>query len=240
MSSFFPKITFPTRFSEHRGTLIDNFLCKLTNNFFEATAGIIVANISDHLPYFLCIGNVKAKYIVPKYIGILYRILMKTKRHNIYMTELTNSGVYDKLNHHKDGNPNDNYNILHNMLSDIGAKCMQTKKVKINKHKHKKSKWITQGIIRSITFRDKLYLKMKLSPKDTAEYIKINLKTYNNILKRNIRQAKILYYQHQFDQYKNNIKKTWGVIKELVNRRPMKIYCLNTSSLTEKYSQTST
>ena len=100
----------------------------------------------------------------------------------------------------------------------------QKHKVKINKHNHKKSKWITQGIIRSITFREKLYLKMKLSPKDTAEYttIKINLKTYNNILKRNIRQAKSLYYQHQFDQYKNNIKKTWGVIKELVNRRPIK------------------
>ena len=65
------------------------------------------------------------------------------------------------------------------MLSGISAKCMPTKKVKINKHKHKKSKWITQGIIRSITFRDKLYLKMKLSPKDSAEYsvIKINLKT---------------------------------------------------------------
>ena len=110
------------------------------------------------------------------------------------------------------------------MLSGIGAKCMPTKKVKINKHKHKKSKWITQGIIRSITFRDKLYLKMKLSPKDTPEYIaiKINLKTYNNILKRNIRQAKILYYQHQFDQYKNNIKKIWGVIKELVNRTSIK------------------
>ena len=99
------------------------------------------------------------------------------------------------------------------------TKCMQTKKVKINKHKHKKPKWITQGILRAITFRDKLYLKMKLSPKDTVEYtsIKINLKTYNNIWKRNIRQAKILNYQHQFDQYKNNIKKTWGVIKELVN-----------------------
>ena len=69
--SFFPKITFPTRFSEHRGTLIENFLCKLTNNFFEATAGIIVANISDHLPYVLCIGNVKAKYIVPKYRNII-------------------------------------------------------------------------------------------------------------------------------------------------------------------------
>ena len=65
---------------------------------------------------------------------------------------------------------------------------------------------------------------MKLSPKDSADYsvIKINLKTYNNILKRSIKQAKILYYQHQFDQYKNNIKKTWEVIKELVNRTSMK------------------
>ena len=108
------------------------------------------------------------------------------------MTELTNSGIYDQLNNHKGANPNDNYDFLHNMLSGIGAKWTPTKKVKISKH----------GIIRSITFRDKLYLKRKLSPKDTPEYtaIKINLKTYNNILKRNIRQAKILYYQHQFDQ----------------------------------------
>ena len=52
--------------------------------------------------------------------------------------------------------------------------------------------------------------------------IKINLKTYNTILKRSIKQVKILYYQHQFDQYKNNIKKTWGVIKELVNRTSIK------------------
>ena len=50
---------------------------------------------------------------------------------------------------------------------------------KVTIHKHKQSTWITQGIIRSLTFRDKLYLKMKLSPKDTAEYttIKINLRT---------------------------------------------------------------
>ena len=30
---FFPKITLPTRLSERSGTLIDNFLCKLTHNF---------------------------------------------------------------------------------------------------------------------------------------------------------------------------------------------------------------
>ena len=47
-----------------------------------------------------------------------------------YMTELTNSGIYDQLKNHKDANPNDNYDILHNMLSGIGAKCMPTKKLK--------------------------------------------------------------------------------------------------------------
>ena len=60
---------------------------------------------------------------------------------------------------------------------------------------------LARFLIRSITFSDKLYLKIKLSPKDTAEYtgIKINLKTNNNILKLNMRQANILYYQNQFD-----------------------------------------
>ena len=78
-------------------------------------------------------------------------------------------------------------------------------------------KIITQGIIRSITFRDTLYLKMKLFPKYTPEYtaIKINLKTYNNILKRNIRQAKFLYYQHQFDQYKTILKRHGALLRNL-------------------------
>ena len=32
------------------------------------------------------------------------------------MTELTNSGIYDLFNNHKDANPNDNYDILHYAL----------------------------------------------------------------------------------------------------------------------------
>ena len=47
-----------------------------------------------------------------------------------YMTESTKSRVYDQLNNHKDANQNGNYNILHNMHSGIGAKCMPTKKLK--------------------------------------------------------------------------------------------------------------
>ena len=39
--SIFPQITFPTRFSNRTGTLIDNFFCYLTKYTLENTAGIL-------------------------------------------------------------------------------------------------------------------------------------------------------------------------------------------------------
>ena len=69
---------------------------------------------------------------------------------------------------------------------------MPTKLVKFNKYKHKKSMWITQGILRSIQYRDKLYKKLKLTHPNSPNYeiININLKTYNTTLKHTIRAAK--------------------------------------------------
>ena len=57
-----------------------NFICKLTNTFFEATVGIIVANISDHLSIFY-VSEMSKLIILYQNIGILYRILMTTKTH---------------------------------------------------------------------------------------------------------------------------------------------------------------
>ena len=54
---FFPKITLPTRLSDHHRTLIDNFLCKLCKGFFKSTSGILISNISDHFPYFISLEN---------------------------------------------------------------------------------------------------------------------------------------------------------------------------------------
>ena len=48
--SFSPKITLPTRFSNLNGTLIDNFLYKISQRLLKTTAGIILSRISVHLP----------------------------------------------------------------------------------------------------------------------------------------------------------------------------------------------
>ena len=53
--SFFPNIAFPTRVNNSSGaTLIDNVFCKLSSLTLQIRAGILLDEISDHYPYFVC------------------------------------------------------------------------------------------------------------------------------------------------------------------------------------------
>ena len=85
---------------------------------------------------------------------------------------------------------------------------MPTKLVKLNKYKHNKSMWITQGILRSIQYRVKLYKQLKLTHPNSSNYeiININLKTCNTTLKHTIRVAKKAYFENRFYRFKNDIK----------------------------------
>ena len=139
---FFPKITLPTRFSDLNGTLIDNVLCRLSNTSITNTAGIIVTQISDHLPYFVCINNMKVQKTVPKYIHIKQN---SDRSIHTFKAEVTHASIYDKLDSRPDANPSSNYDILDKIISQAADTCMPSKRVKYNKHKHKKSQWIKVG-----------------------------------------------------------------------------------------------
>ena len=52
---------------------------------------------------------------------------------------------------------------------------------------------------------------------------KINLRTYNVILNRNIYLAKKNHYHNLFDKYKRDIKKTWSTISTLLHKKGKKI-----------------
>ena len=98
--------------------------------------------------------------------------------------------------------------------------------VKFNKYKHNKSKWITYGILKSIRFRDNLYTKLKLTNPVLREYdiLYTNLQTYNNILKRSIREAKQRFLEFTFNIYKSDIRNTWKTINEIFSRNHKTIY----------------
>ncbi len=52
-SVFSPKITLPIQLSRNHGTLIDNFLCKLTENTLDTTSGILIKRFYYPQPYFI-------------------------------------------------------------------------------------------------------------------------------------------------------------------------------------------
>ena len=78
-----------------------------------------------------------------------------------FKTELMKLDIYNNLNKDVFADPNENYNLLEEIITDTMNTSIPTVIQKLNKHKHKKTPWITQGIIKSIKFRDKLYFKMK-------------------------------------------------------------------------------
>ena len=60
-----------------------------------------------------------------------------------------------------------------------------------------------------------MYRDLKKYLSDSTEYntLKINLGTYNFILRRNIYLAKKSYYANLFQKYKSDVKQTWSAIK---------------------------
>ena len=53
--------------------------------------------------------------------------------------------------------------------------------VKFNKRKHKKSNWITKGIISLISFRDNMYRKLKQTSHDSHNFETLKIKLISEL-----------------------------------------------------------
>ena len=71
--------------------------------------------------------------------------------------ELIECDLYGKLDTCIAADINASYDILYNAIKEAKNKHMlPCKLIKFNQYKHKKSQWITQGLLKSIRSRDKL------------------------------------------------------------------------------------
>ena len=217
--SLCPQIKYPTRFSNRTGTLIDTFFCFLTRYTLESTAGILIKKFSDHQPYFLILDTILKKEHTSKFVCIKVQneaAMIKVKN------DLISSEIHNKLDQSQIGDINGNYDIILDEItkSQNKNKFITKKLVKYNKYKHTKSTCITQGLLKSIKYRDKLYKQTLLTNPDLPEYqmLKINLKTYNGILKRSLRMAKQIDYKTCFNRFKYDAKNTWKTINEIISK----------------------
>ena len=116
------------------------------------------------------------------------------------------------------------YEKFEKIVTKTYDKHFPEKRVKFNKHKYKRSNWITSGILKSIEFRDKLYRRLKICSPDNGEYDILihNLTIYNGYLNHCMRAAKMEFYHNEFNKHKNDIRKTWDTSKEIINKKTSK------------------
>ncbi|KAK2174093.1 hypothetical protein NP493_829g00031 [Ridgeia piscesae] len=86
------------------------------------------------------------------------------------MNEIKSGNIYDKLNKNPTADSNCNYDIIYKEITRAKTIDMPNKLVKFNRYKHKKSTWITHGLLTSIRYRDKMYKQLKLTDPSSNNY----------------------------------------------------------------------
>ena len=111
--------------------------------------------------------------------------------------------------------PQNAYNQFHNIISKTYDKCFSYKKYTsgyINK-----KPWITTAIRESIKTKNKLYVNRNKGPDPELQWHYHNL--YRNKLNHLIRKTERKYYQDLLLENKSNLKKSWQILKGIVNKR---------------------
>ena len=120
--------------------------------------------------------------------------------------------------------PNTQYEKFENVLFSTFNKQFPERRVKFDKYRHKKSNWITSGILKSVEIRHNLYKQVKMCSPENPWYdlFIFNLKRYNSYLTQCIRTARKGYYIHEFTKYRNDIRKTLDTLKDILNKKKSK------------------
>ena len=148
-SVFFFRITLPTRIQPPSFSLIDNILASNIDETADASSGLLINDLSHHKIIFTF--HIEK---VNKFIDI-----EKRDEHSMskFVNELISLDIYEKLDKQLNSDPNNNFEVLSQILKYARENYLPKKKVKYQKKLHKKSKWILSGILKSINTKDRLY-----------------------------------------------------------------------------------
>ena len=192
----------PTRISDESTTLIDNIF---SNNIdIEHKSGILVNKISDHQMIYTYHPHNSYTDNSNKSITVETN---DPRSMDLFVQELNDLNIYGQLNQRICDDPQTNYEVFSKLVNHAKEKHLPRKTVKYNKRKHKKCKWITMAIIKSINTKDKLYKNLLLTETNTPVHNKLkhNFKLYQQILKNTIKEAEQTYYHRLFNMHRNNI-----------------------------------
>ena len=222
-NGYLPLITLPTRLKDSTHTLIDNIF---TNSFTqESHSGNILIEFAVHLSQFASIS----KHNPNTPTDICYKLDQSKFNENLFLEDLSIQNFEDKEN------ANDSFSDLLDKYEACVKRHMPLKKVNKKEKKLENKPWLTKDILKKIKIRNNLFANKKKDPNN--EYLKSAYNRFRNSVNNDIKQSKKAYYGQYFENCKNNMKKTWKGINDLIrsNNKSTKVnYILqNNQSITE-------
>ncbi len=210
--SFHPNIIEPTRITNtNKPSLVDNIF---TNTFDNPVSGNILEHISyDHLPNFVILDHALKKKLENS---------MKRDKKNFnvakFNTELLGDDLLVSLLNARD--TDHAFNTFHNRYCTLLDKHAPLRKLTKKEVKRKQNPWITQGLIKSISKKRSLFVKIKKlkSKNNNTDDIYKLYKYYNDTINKLKKKCKRDYYQNYFNKNSSNSKKVWLGINRLLNR----------------------
>ena len=199
----------PTRITENKPTLIDNIFLNDLNK--QCTSGNLLYKLSDHIPNFLFMDDIDYR-IKPK--GGIFKRNMSSFNQDKFNQALINPLVHENIKSTNDTNKK--YEILHKHIINTLDEHAPYKRISRKEQKQKQKPWITEGMLNSITKKNKLYKKF-IKTKERIYYIQY--KSYRDTINHLIRKNKRNYYKNFFKTNINNTKKIWSGINTLTNRQ---------------------
>ena len=216
-NSFSPLILQLTRITSHSNTLIDHIFSNVIDP--DIISGNLTVTISDHLPQLSIIPNMFGNISGNK-SNIYERDWSKFDRENFildyFSVDWEDLLKTDELNA---DNSTRMYLDKINMLLDTYAPLKRVNKYKM---KFKSKPWITLGLQKSISVKNKL-LKNFINKKDPIlkEEFHTNYKKYRNLLSTLMKKSKLAYYDKYFERNWNKLKNTWKGIKSLISLKTL-------------------
>lgn len=206
---FYPLICKPTRITPYSATLIDNIYTNTLSTYYKV--GILITDISDHFPIFF-ISDVEEP--IKEKEKISYRQINSTNIQKF--TESLSEIVWNDVL--KETDTEKAYNCFIESYGSLYKKCFQKKIIK-NDHHAQRKPWLSSGLLKSIRTKNKLYNKYVKNPSPITHSVD---KKYRNKLNRLLKSTKKEYYHRKFTEATCNIKQTWKLINEVLNRKKSK------------------
>jgi hypothetical protein len=201
----FPSILKPSRITANSATLIDNIFI---NNPLTIKSGLVLADISDHLPVFAVFDKCFKKNLLPDNNESKSYRNFSSFNVNKFSNMLGNCD-WDFITEHSD--INEDYKLFLTQFLNKFNLCFPELPGKRKRVRDKP--WLSVSIINSCKYKQKLYNQMIRGIIPYPKYV-----AYKNTLTNVIRKAKIRYFTDFVNRHKKDSRAMWGLINSQIGR----------------------